>query len=148
MITRILNIILALLIFISSSGFILNKHYCQNELKNTALFVQPLSCHDIAKMPASCPMHQRLKACGNHEGEEKDDKNCCSTESEYIALDQDQQLQNFEFQHLNYPALLATIFLVFNIDLPTTDNANLHYLNYKPPLIVCDFPPVLQTFLL
>lgn len=101
----------------------------------------------MAKMPASCPKHQQLKACKNHNGEEED-KDCCNTESEYIALDQDQQIQNFEFQALNYPALVATIFVVLNIDFPTTDNANLHYLNYKPPLIVCDFPPVLQTFLL
>lgn len=113
-----------------------------------AVFMEPMSCHELANMPASCPMHQKLKTCENHGEGEEEDKDCCNTESEYIALDQDQQLQNFEFQHLNYPALVATIFVVFNIDLPITDNANLHYLNYKPPLIVCDFPPFLQTFLL
>lgn len=110
--------------------------------------MQPLSCQAIAQMPSSCPMHQKLKACGNHDGTEKDDKNCCNTESEYIALDQDQQVPSFEFPPLPFPTYIATIFAVFNIDLPTFDSVSLHYLNYKPPLIVCDFPPVLQTFLL
>ena len=93
-------------------------------------------------------MHQKIKACKNHEENEEKDKNCCTTESEYIALEQDQQLQNSEFQPLNYAALVATIMAVLNIDLPTFDSVNLHYLNYKPPLLVCDFPPILQTYLL
>ena len=133
--------------FISSSGFIVNKHYCQNELKNAALFIEPMSCHDLAKMPASCPMHQKLKACKNH-NEEKEDKNCCQTESEYFVLDQDQQIQNFEFQSLNYPVLIASILVAFNHNLPVVHKVCLHYLNYKPPLIVCDWQPTLQRFLL
>ena len=90
----------------------------------------------------------RDRACGNHDGTSDEDKNCCNNEAEYIALEQDQHLQNFEFQNFNYPTLIATIFVVLNIDLPTFDTVTLQYLNYKPPLIVCDFQPVLQTFLL
>ena len=107
-----------------------------------------MTCHEMAKMPSSCPKHQKVKACKNHKEGEEEDKNCCNNKSEYIALDQDQQIQNIEVPTFNYPALLATIIVVFNIKLPTVDNTNLHYLNYKPPLIVCDFPASLQTFLL
>ena len=107
-----------------------------------------MSCHDLAKMPASCPMHKKVKSCQNHQDGEGEEQNCCKTASEYIALDQDQQLQSFEFQTIDGAALVAVRTTIFKINLPVFNNADLHYLNYKPPLIVCDFPPVLQTFLL
>lgn len=107
-----------------------------------------MSCHELAKMPASCPMHQKLKVCHKDGPEEEEKDGCCQNQSEYFVLDQDQQIQNLDFPALKNLEFLATIFIVFSIDLPTFDNAKLHYLNYKPPLIVCDFRSSLQTFLL
>ncbi len=149
MLARVLHIILSLLVFVSSSGFIINSHYCQNELKSQALFVQPITCHEAAKMPTHCPKHQKWVSCKKkHKKGEQEDKNCCKTNAEYFHLEQDQQVQVIEFQEFNNFVLIATVFTFLHIDLPVVDTTTPQYLNYKPPLIVCNFQTALQTFLL
>ena len=143
MISRILHIILAFFVFFSSMGFVFNKHYCQDELKNVALFVEAESCHSaMDDMPASCPMHPpQKKAC-----EEK--KDCCDDQSELVKSEQPQDVQNSEFQLLNKTVCLGVIFLALHIDYTSIDVQSNHFHNYKPPLIVCNTPASLQTFLL
>lgn len=106
-----------------------------------------MSCHDLAKMPASCPMHQKLKPC-EHGEEDEEEKNCCQNQTDYFVLDQDQQIQNLDYPIFKNIDFITTLFVVLNQNLPTVENAIPHYLNYKPPLIVCDFRTSLQTFLL
>ena len=107
-----------------------------------------MSCHELAAMPASCPKHQQVKACKNHENSDEKDKNCCQNESEYFALDQDQQSVNndlklVDYQHLTAISPVVSSFLKNPLFLHKTA-----FLNYKPPLIVCDKRVTLQTFLL
>lgn len=136
---RIVNIILALLVFISSSGLVLNKHYCMDELKNTAIFFKAKSCHEESMM-ANCPMHKHLA------GSEK--KDCCNDEAEYIKSDADQiqpVADDFSFQQsfqfdLSWPPL--------NVDCPAFYKQLIHYLNYKPPLLACGLVTRFQAFLL
>lgn len=131
----------------------INKHYCQGELKNTAILVKAKTCHETAskthkfgdhhEMPPSCPMHQS-KGSG-HEDEKKD---CCNDKSEFVKLDIDQEITNFELLNIKLPVFSGTF---LNADLSSLEDVEtypVHYLNYKPPLIVCDFPISLQTFLL
>lgn len=145
---RFLNIILAALVFISSTGFVINKHYCQGELKETALVVKAKSCHekeldDRANMPANCPMHQSKNSSGC---EEK--KGCCDNETEFVKLDIDQDIVSFEYQKLQIPQLATILVFATDFNLEETITSPVHFKNYKPPLIVCDVPVSLQTFLL
>lgn len=70
LIKKTLNIIISLLLLVSTSGIIINKHYSGDELFSTALFVEAESCCET-----SCCHHQ--------------DKNSCSEESDFYKLSTD-----------------------------------------------------------
>lgn len=138
MIQRIAHIILAFLLFISSAGLVINKHYCQNELKSMALFAEAEGCHQAKKM--SCPMHADQEE-DNHK------KGCCDDETEFVKADEDQYVQSSKIELKVPPLLFVDLPAIFNLEAPSLDKQSIHYLNYKPPLIVCDLPVLLQTFL-
>ena len=51
MLKAITNIILSLLILVSSTGIAINKHFCKNEIKSVAIYLTPESC---CKVPCKC----------------------------------------------------------------------------------------------
>jgi len=137
---RFLNIILALLIFISSTGFTVNSHFCKSQLKDVRIFFKADDCYakfNAQKAKKSC--HTKKQSCEN---------NCCDNTSDYYKLDQDQQLSSFDFKSFESPYLIATLWVVFNLEASKTDSKSIDYLNYKPPLIGCDLPVDFQSFLL
>ena len=139
MLLRSVNIILALLVFISSSGLVLNKHYCMNELKNTALFFKAKSCHEESPM-ANCPMHKHMAS--------SEKKDCCNDETEYIKSEVDQIqtiADGLSLKHLFQPGIFWT---PLSIDSPTFYKQLIHYLNYKPPLLACGLWVRFQALLL
>lgn len=136
MISRATHIILAVLLFISSTGFVVNKHYCQNELKSMALFHKAEPCHQD-KATKSCPMHS---------SGEQEKKDCCDDKTEYVKASDEQVAPSFEINLPNIPVLWAAIFVVFNIELPALDSNTLHYLTYKPPIVLNDLSVLLQVF--
>jgi hypothetical protein len=140
LILRFLNIILALLIFVSSTGFTINSHFCKDQLKDIRVFFKADDCYKkyyAQKTKKAC--HVKKQSCEN---------NCCKNTSEYYKLDLDQQLNSFDFKAFESPQLIATLWVILNFKLTITDSKSTDYLNYKPPLIVSDLPVDLQTFLL
>lgn len=81
MIARIAHITLAFLLFFSSTGLLMNKHYCQEELKSVALFAKAKSCQHTKEIP--CPVHGTMIV------PDEDAKGCCNNESEYLKIDTD-----------------------------------------------------------
>ena len=83
---KVLHIFLALLVFISTIGVTVNRHYCQQQLRSTGLWWIPMSCHESAiaddKLP-SCPFHAQKP--------DSEKRKCCSEESDYkkIEIEQD-----------------------------------------------------------
>ncbi len=145
MIKSIAHISLAALVYFSSLGVLLNAHFCKGELKHLSAYLPAERCHDMqeAAMPADCPMHQQNKHCEAPTPE--DEKDCCDNSTEYFKNDHEQQ---FEFSVLEWsPQLTAALLSISPLDLPGTDRRTVEYLNYKPPLLVCDRPVSLQTFL-
>ncbi len=140
MIQRTTHIILALMVFFSSTGFVLNKHFCQNELKSVAIFSQAEPCH-AQKTMRSCPMHGQMEVPGSNES-----KGCCDDTTDYVKSDIDQLVSNFSLDLESQLVLLSVALFSANMPLPTIERQSVHYLNYKPPLIVCDLPLSLQTF--
>jgi len=138
LILRVFHIIFALLLFISSTGLVINRHYCQNELKSKAVFLKAQPCHQKRVM-SGCPNHDPMQ-----KGEDKD---CCKDKTEYLKLDQDQIIPNIDLRQAVFPLIAPVVFTVLS---PTVGfyKKSLHYLNYKPPLLVCDLPVRFQTFLL
>ena len=107
-----------------------------------ALFFKAEPCHS-GKSAVSCPMHSPDMA--DHQ-KNKEKKGCCDDETEYVKANDDQLAQSFEigFQHI--PVLLAAFFVVFNLELPALDSNTLHYLTYKPPIVLDDISVLLQVF--
>jgi hypothetical protein len=141
--SRVAHIGLSALIFISASGFVLNEHYCQNTLKSKALFVKAESCkHQDAVKP--CSIHGTMPL------DQKDDpdNDCCKDKSEFLKNDEQFTSKITDTELLQKFLSANVLCVILHIDLPSIDKQTLHYLNYKPPLIVCDDMPVsLQTFL-
>lgn len=142
MLRQIVHIGLALLLLISTTGVAVNKHFCQNELKSVALFVKAKGCHS-GKVKKACPVHGYMMV----EAESPAQKGCCDDETEIVKTEEDQIAPTLPEKPAIQTALLATLLVVLQIELPEIDRQTLHYLNYKPPLLVCDYPSQLQIFL-
>lgn len=137
---RVLHITLAFVLLLSSTGLVLNKHYCQDELKSVALFSKAKPCHK-SSMPKSCPMH------GGTSSDQDDSKGCCDDQSEFLKSDQDQLFHSLDYDQNQGPDFLATP-VAFH-GFPTDDLAQVdpHYFNYKPPLILYHRSAFLQIWL-
>jgi hypothetical protein len=127
---------MAIQIFTGSLGLVLNRHYCQEELKSTAFFLQPPSCHEQEALkghPPSCPMHASMGA-GACEEKKEGDNNCCDNTSKWLKAEQEQQipLQDLPKVHSS-PALLP--FCPASINPNTSFEPNLiAWLHYRPPM--------------
>jgi hypothetical protein len=132
---------LAVLVFVSSSGLVFSKHYCQGELKNTALFVEAAPCHGVGKV-AKCPRHAPAQ---EEDGLNK--KGCCDTQTDFLKVEDAQLSTAADFLTIDTPALLAVLFFFLPFEVIAADTKTRHDLHYKPPLLVCDLPVSLQTFL-
>ena len=106
-----------------------------------AIFFEAEPCHQEKAM-ANCPMHGAQK----HQ-DDKESKGCCDNETEYFKSDTDQYAPTTEVEVNVSPVLLSALLVALQIELSSIDTQSLHYLNYKPPLLVCDLPVSLQTFL-
>lgn len=132
---------LSLVIFAGATGVVFNKHYCQNQLKSTAVFFHAQPCYAKDKVPV-CPVHAEMNV-----GHESNSGKCCDNRVTYVHSDDDKV--NSEVHQFTD--------LIFDLSPPFHDQVQMpfesfdvrtaHYLNYKPPLIVCDLPSELQTFL-
>lgn len=141
MIAKVGHIIVAISLFLSSNGLILNKHFCQNELKNVALFVKAEPCH-VGSSVAQCPMHAVHSA-----SDQKESKPCCKEETELVKSTADQITSAQESRFFD---VLSSLLFIPSTDLPEGTSISItspKFLNYKPPLIVCDLPLRLQAFL-
>lgn len=142
MLRQIAHISLALLLFISTTGVAVNKHFCQNELKSVALFVKAKACHN-KKVKKPCPVHGYMMV--DEEG--PSEKGCCDDETEIVKNEDEQIAPTLSDEALLSPVLAASLFVALQMELPQLDRQTLHYLNYKPPLLICDHPRELQVFL-
>ena len=133
---RILHIIVAMITLVSSTGVVLNEHYCQGKLKNAALFVKPESCHSSAKMTA-CPRH--------HQDDE--DKDCCSNFADYVKLKQDQQISSLDLQVPAPPQPVAVAVSIPAELFPSNTQLWPSYLSFKPPIVEPDIWLKLETIL-
>jgi hypothetical protein len=98
---RVGHILLAALVFLASSGIVLNKHYCGGMFRSQALFVQPPSCHEQV---ATCPFH------ANQADEEAPaDKGCCDTSAELFKLDHPQWYSPFVLKAFECAIAACTI---------------------------------------
>lgn len=139
MLQKIGHIILAILLFIGSTGLVINKHYCQDELKSMAVFQKAKSCH-AAKQTSACPMHAQQEQDDDQSG------GCCDDQSEMVKVEQEQTFPVLGMELQLSIAMLPPSAMAFDLSSLPSIHLLPEYLHYKPPPLVCDLPVLLQTF--
>ena len=135
---RSFHIVLAALVYLSSLGVVLHGHYCREELRSLSVFLPAENCHEQA-MPVDCPMHGSRAPGG------EDAKDCCDDRADYLK---DVQEAAPELSSLDGASPISAFAPAIVLPTPPgADRQSIAYLYYKPPLLVCDRPVVLQTFL-
>lgn len=127
-------------------GFIVQKHYCKEELKNVSILFKAESCQkEKAKKPV-CPMHTENKDSqkDDHSSQNGD---CCKDTVEVLKPEVE-VFANVSGPHLEItPIFLGVIGVTLQLFKPEIYKLSSQYYNYKPPLLVCNFTVSLQTFL-
>lgn len=133
---RLLHITLALSVLLSTTGISVYRHFCQDKLMSTAMFVKPHGC----KMAKHRNCHS-----GGHCAK-KEVNSCCNDTLEFHQIDQDKQITPTLFKLLKQPMLLSLPWPVFLAPATISLSKVLPYLHYRPPLIRGTLPALLQVF--
>ena len=144
---RVTAATMAMLISLSSTGFSMDVHYCQEEIQGVSLFGKAKSCHDQQDTP---PCHQTKKSCHHsQDGNPKvAKKSCCHNETivvEHNDLDvTPTPLTNNPNLQLEFLAAYVVAF-VLNYRAPADHKPYKHYI---PPIPDKDVQVLYQTFLI
>lgn len=142
---RIISLIMAFMVFCSSSGFSLDLHYCQGQLKSFSIFGKAKNCHEMAKM-SHCKHHgiETTNTCSD-----KKDKDCCNNETHLVKSDLELQVNSYKISldknEELFIAAFVSIFL-YSSFIPISETDTLH--TVSPPLIPRDICVLFQNFLL
>lgn len=126
-------VILAILVLLSSTSFMVGMHLCQGEIQNVALFSKA----------DGCEMEQRLPPCHRHTNAP-----CCDDETIINEAD------DFKASVTHYQPAASTsldveqpLVLIAEI-VPAASVARFKYYNYDPPLRSLDLTVAHQVFLI
>jgi len=145
---KILHLILALNILLSSSGITIFEHLCQMRGKKIALFVQPKSC---------CQKREQVhRSCYKTAAVTNTRKSlsripCCSDKSSFLKTDTQPTLQKVVAFSLVVDALVLPPILNFAFEFAKTilpqNQKILRFYLYKPPPLLRDILVLMQSFL-
>jgi len=126
-------VLLAILVLVSSTSFIVGIHFCMGEMQNIALFGKAGGCEKESALPA-CHKHMKPACCEDeavyHEGNDFKGSIEQISLAAPLAMDIEQP-----------PVLLAEV-------IPGSPIARTHYHNYDPPLRTCDLTVEHHVFLI
>ncbi len=128
---------LALLVLVSSSSFMVNMHFCGGHVQSVSLI----------KEAAQCPMEVQLPPC--HKKMDAKKSGCC--QDKHVAFegkDFNTQIQDFSmltWQSIHWVASLPMIMEVIQVNEAL---AYSNYTPYKPPIVERDIPVLVQSFLI
>ena len=126
-------VLLAILVLVSSTSFMIGMHFCMGEVQNIALFGKADSCQKEKALPA-CHKHMKPACCEDetvfHEG------------THFKAC--------VEHIHIVAPAPIdiEQPLVVISEVIPAAPIASIRYYQYDPPLRTCDLTVEHQVFLI
>jgi hypothetical protein len=126
-------ILLAILVLVTSTSFMVGMHFCQGEVQNVALFSKAEACEKEQSLP---PCHRHTKAP------------CC--EDETIVHKGDDFKSSPDQFHLSTSLLVdieQAIYLISEI-IPSAPVSRIQFYNYDPPLRSYDLTVEHQVFLI
>lgn len=131
------TVALAVIVLFTSTGLVVNKHYCGGELKSISL----------QNKHASCGMCESIESTSTHHSTEEKN-NCC--DNEQIQLDTQEYNTTVNKISLDKPTLLYTItFIEVASNLSFTYNFNTSNKTFKPPsFLIKDIPIIVQSLLI
>lgn len=127
--TRLLHIIIAATLLLSTSGVTVTAYFCGNHLSGLSLM-----------SPSECS--SKLKACCKlAEGKKK----CCTSESEFVQIDIDQlSYPIVDYTDLDFSTALVSL-ASLDLDLPISSKA-LVDIYYRPPPLIKNHTILFQNF--
>ncbi len=152
---------MAFMLLLSSTGFSIDLHYCQGNIKSFSLFGTAESCHDKAEK-SHCQKACSMVASGSSschfvestvkstvEPTADIERDCCSNESMVVTPDMDTQKvisEQLTETNINFISAFVAVFYA-NQTLDLAKRIIPHQ-NYIPPLLDQDIPVLIQSFLL
>ena len=126
-------VILAILVLVSSTSFIVGMHICMGEVQNVALFGKAESCQKEKALPA-CRKHTKPACC----------------QDEVVFHEASDLKGSVEQIHIIAPAPMdiEQPMLVISEVIPASPIARIQYYKYDPPLRSCDLTVEHQSLLI
>jgi hypothetical protein len=126
-------VLLALLVLVSSTSFMVGMHFCQGEIQNIALFSKADGCEKEMSLPP-CHRHQQMPCCADKTVVHDGDDFKASIEHLYVVAPM--------------PVAIAQALIQRSEIIPTAPFARAEYYNYDPPLRSWDLTVQYQVFLI
>jgi hypothetical protein len=126
-------ILLAFLVLVTSTSFMVGMHFCQGEVQNVALFSKAKACEKEQSLP---PCHRHTKAP------------CCEDET-IVHRGDDFKSSPGQF-HVSAPVLadMEQVMVVISEIIPSAFVSRSRFYNYDPPLRSHDLTVEHQVFLI
>jgi hypothetical protein len=125
--------VLAFLVLVSSTSFMVGMHICMGEVQNVALFEHADDCQKMKLLPAC---HKHLKP------------SCCQEEVLYHdGTDFKASIEQTQIEG-PAPAIIEVPFLMISEIIPASEISRIQYFDYDPPLPSSDLTVTLQVFLI
>ena len=144
---KVLHIILAINLLLSSTGITVFEHLCQMRGRTIGVFVKPHSC--CAQEETYQASWQKSQTCHLNKAPQINRKPCCQDKSQFVKSNiqgavQKIALPAFQFQVFNFQPLPTLAQELYT--LPISQKTLRFYL-YKPPPQVTDIRVFIQSFL-
>lgn len=126
-------IVLATLVLVSSTSFMVGFHICMGEVQNVSVFTKADVCEMERNLP---PCHSQMQGT------------CCDDET--FFHEGDDFKASVEQVNISAPAPIyieQQEILIAEV-IPSAPSSRTHYYNYDPPLRSCDLTVAHQVFLI
>ena len=157
---KILSLTLAMLVFFSSTGFSVQLHYCQGQLKSFDWYggIKTIPSNPETDAFSSCngscsiskPIQKKVcQACKPNDSENVVfKKDCCSNKTLKFKANDDAKAFEHLVRSIKHKNALALNIQSNTIPKSGRSKEIVPYLNYSPPLLNKDIPVLIQCFLL
>ena len=141
---------MAFMLLLSSTGFSIDLHYCQGNIKSFSIFGTAKSCH--AKTEKNHCQQSKISCHfvkSTIEASDASEKNCCSNESIVVTPDMDtQKVVSEQLTETNISFISAFVAVFYAGQTLDLAKLIIPHQNYIPPLLNQDIPVLIQSFLL
>jgi len=147
---RYVALIMAFLMFFTSSGLSIDRHYCQGHLKSFSFFGKAKSCYQLADAESNlqCTANKNNKITEKANSCSLMQKDCCKNKLLQIISDQDKKIQSNQLLITQQLQTFVVAFVSVFLSSPAYDTVSANHISYKPPLIPKDIHVLLETYLL